>query len=96
MTNVRRKLLAAASAVALTVGLCAGSGVNAEVVVRGIEGKPLEEVRPAPAFFKPDLDIITAQPSPSEVNPCADHSMCSVASQRLTSITVHLAWKSAM
>ena len=40
MTNVRRKLLAAASAVALTVGLCAGSGVNAEVVVRGIEGKP--------------------------------------------------------
>jgi hypothetical protein len=69
MTNVRRKLLAAASAVALAVGLCAGSGVNAEVVVRGIEGKPLEEVRPAPAFFKPDLDIITAQPSPSEVNP---------------------------
>jgi len=55
MTNVRRKLLAAASAIALTVGLCAGSGVNAEVVVRGIEGKPLEEVRPAPAFFKPDL-----------------------------------------
>ena len=67
MTNVRRKLLAAASAIALSVGLCAGSG--AEVVVRGIEGKPLEEVRPAPAFFKPDLDIITAQPSPSEVNP---------------------------
>jgi hypothetical protein len=69
MMNVRRYLLAAPSAVALTVGLCAGSGVNAEVVVRGIEGKPLEEVRPAPAFFKPDLDIITAQPSPSEVNP---------------------------
>ena len=69
MTNVRRNLLAAASAVALTVGLCVGSAVNAEVVVRGIEGKPLDEVRPAPAFFKPDLDIITAQPSPSEVNP---------------------------
>ena len=67
--NIRRNHLAAASAIALTVGLCAGSGVNAEVVVRGIEGKPLEEVRPAPAFFKPDLDIITAQPSPSEVNP---------------------------
>jgi len=69
MTNTRRYLLGAASAVALTVGLCAGSGVNAEVVVRGIEGKPLDEVRPAPAFFKPDLAIITAQPSPSEVNP---------------------------
>jgi hypothetical protein len=24
---------------------------------------------PAPTFFKPDLDIVTAQPSPSEVNP---------------------------
>jgi hypothetical protein len=70
MTNVRRNLLAAASGVALAVGLCVvGSGVNVEVVVRGIEGKPLDEVRPAPAFFKPDLDIITAQPSPSEVNP---------------------------
>jgi hypothetical protein len=69
MTNVRRNLLAAASTVALTIGLCVGSAVNAEVVVRGIEGKPLDEVRPAPAFFKPDLDIITAQPSPSEVNP---------------------------
>jgi hypothetical protein len=69
MTNVRRNLLAAASAIAVIVGLCVGSGVNAEVVVRGIEGKPLDEVRPAPAFFKPDLDIITAQPSPSEVNP---------------------------
>ena len=69
MMNIRRYFLGAASAVALTIGLCAGSGVNAEVVVRGIEGKPLDEVRPAPAFFKPDLNVITAQPSPSEVNP---------------------------
>ena len=69
MMNLRRYLLVAASAVALAAGLCGGSGLNAEVVVRGIEGKPLEEVRPAPAFFKPDLSIITAQPSPSEVNP---------------------------
>jgi hypothetical protein len=68
MMNIRRYLLLAASAVALTAGLCFGR-VNAEVVVRGVEGKPLDEVRPAPAFFKPDLDIITAQPSPSEVNP---------------------------
>jgi hypothetical protein len=69
MMNIRRRLVVAGSAGAFMVGLCVGSGVNAEVVVRGIEGKPLDEVRPAPAFFKPDLDIITAQPSPSEVNP---------------------------
>lgn len=62
-----RRLSIAASLVALA--LCGVSSVKAEVVVRGVEGKPLDEVRPAPAFFKPDLDIITAQPSPSEVNP---------------------------
>jgi hypothetical protein len=38
-------------------------------VVRGVEGPPLSEIRPAPDFLKPDLDIITAQPSPSEINP---------------------------
>jgi hypothetical protein len=43
--------------------------VQAEVVVRGIEGAPLSEIRPAPTFLKPDLNIVTAQPSPSEVNP---------------------------
>jgi hypothetical protein len=64
-----RPLLVAASVVALTSGLFAGSGVEAEVVVRGVEGRPLDEVRPAPTFFRPDLSIITAQPSPSEINP---------------------------
>jgi hypothetical protein len=65
-----QKLLVAASAAALATGLYAGgSVVDAEVVVRGIEGKPLDEVRPAPEFFRPDVHIITAQPSPSEVNP---------------------------
>jgi hypothetical protein len=67
--SVRWYLLVAASAVAVTAPLCGGSKVNAEVVVRGIEGRPLDEVRPAPDFFKPDLSVITAQPSPSEVNP---------------------------
>lgn len=66
--TVREYLLIATSALAVTVGFTGASGVKAEVVVRGIEGKPLDEVRPAPAFFKPDLDVITAQPSPSEVN----------------------------
>jgi hypothetical protein len=69
MVNIRpRHSLIAASIAALAAGL-SSSGINAEVVVRGIEGKPLDEVRPAPAFFKPDLSVITAQPSPSEVNP---------------------------
>jgi hypothetical protein len=54
-----RPLLVAASVVALTSGLFAGSGVAAEVVVRGVEGRPLDEVRPAPTFFRPDLSIIT-------------------------------------
>jgi len=69
MIRVRQRFLIASSALALIAGLYGDSAVNAEVVVRGIEGKPLEEVRPAPTFFKPDLSIITAQPSPSEVNP---------------------------
>jgi hypothetical protein len=34
-----RPLLVAASVVALTSGLFAGSGVEAEVVVRGVEGR---------------------------------------------------------
>jgi hypothetical protein len=72
MMNVRGHLLIATSAVALTAGLFGGIGVKSEVVVRGVEGKPLEEVRPAPTFFKPDLSIITAQPSPSEINPSWD------------------------
>jgi hypothetical protein len=41
----------------------------AEVINRGIEGKPLHEARPAPASIFPDQHIIVAQPSPSEVNP---------------------------
>jgi hypothetical protein len=53
----------------LAVAACVGAtSAQAEVVVRGIEGKPLQEVRPAPTFLKPDVNIVTAQPSPSEVN----------------------------
>lgn len=42
---------------------------SAEVVVRGVEGAPLHEARPAPKAIYPDERIIVAQPSPSEVNP---------------------------
>ncbi len=41
----------------------------AEVVVRGVEGAPLHEARPAPGALLPDEKIVVAQPSPSEVNP---------------------------
>jgi hypothetical protein len=69
VTNFQRNLLAAASVIAVSVGLCVANAVNAEVIVRGIEGGPLEEVRPAPDYLKPDVFMVTAQPSPSEVNP---------------------------
>jgi hypothetical protein len=63
--------------IAATVGLCCIAGavvgpanpVAAEVTVRGEEGFPLHEVRPAPASLRPDFELVVAQPSPSEVNP---------------------------
>lgn len=51
----------------LAIGL--PSTVQADVVVRGEEGKPLSEIRKAPASIYPDLQTIVAQPSPSEVKP---------------------------
>ena len=54
---------------AAVLPLSFGGAAKAEVVARGIEGTPLSEARPAPDFIKPDVSIITAQPSPSEVNP---------------------------
>jgi hypothetical protein len=41
---------------------------HADVVVRGKEGKPLDEIREAPASIAGDLKTIVAQPSPSEVD----------------------------
>jgi len=59
-----------ARAAMVVFAACVGSvSAQAEVVVRGIEGKPLQEARPAPTFLKPDVNIVVAQPSPSEVNP---------------------------
>lgn len=91
--NIWLSVTAAASATALVVGLC--GALNAEVVVRGIEGRPLDEVRPAPEFFKPDPEMISAQPSPSESRHCRreycrDHKIrtASNSSTRHTSRTL--------
>jgi hypothetical protein len=59
---------AALSLLALAAVLPAAMA-SAEVVVRGEEGFPLHEARPAPAAIFPDEHIIVAQPSPSEVDP---------------------------
>jgi hypothetical protein len=57
------------TAIALIAAAAAAAPALAEVVVRGTEGAPLHEARPAPASIFPDEHIIVAQPSPSEVNP---------------------------
>lgn len=62
------RILAQGTALALLAAAAAAPSF-AEVTVRGVEGKPLHEARPAPASIFPDEHIIVAQPSPSEVNP---------------------------
>ena len=59
-------ILASSSAL---VAMLAAAPLSAEVVVRGKEGKPLDEIRQAPASIYPDLRTIVAQPSPSEIKP---------------------------
>lgn len=66
MTWNRHTALMASTAIALLMPFAAA---QAEVINRGVEGKPLHEARPAPAAIFPDEHIIVAQPSPSEVNP---------------------------
>jgi len=61
-----RPIALAIAFAALAVG---ATSAKAEVIVRGVEGRPLHEARPAPTFLKPDFEIVVAQPSPSEVNP---------------------------
>lgn len=56
----------------VAIGLTVGGAMAAHgqgVVVRGPEGKPLSEVRKAPPFLWPDFHTVTAQPSPSDINP---------------------------
>jgi hypothetical protein len=66
MKTVPRLPILAVTALALVAPIATA---RAEVIVRGEEGKPLHEARPAPASIFPDEHIIVAQPSPSEVNP---------------------------
>ena len=61
-----RFTLLASAAVLLVAAVAPAS---AEVVVRGKEGKPLDEIRRAPGSIYPDLRTIVAQPSPSEIKP---------------------------
>ncbi|MEJ0093930.1 MAG: hypothetical protein WDN46_10950 [Methylocella sp.] len=61
--------LSTCTASILAFGVLAAAQANAAVVVRGTEGAPLSEARTAPDFIKPDVSIVTAQPSPSEINP---------------------------
>lgn len=61
--------LAAQALCSIALAVVAAGTAQAEVVVRGKEGKPLDEVRESPAAIHPDLRTIVAQPSPSEVNP---------------------------
>ncbi|WP_066531147.1 hypothetical protein [Erythrobacter sp. CCH5-A1] len=65
MRKFRNAMMAAGAVLALGLP----SIGHADVVVRGKEGKPLDEVREAPASIANDLKTIVAQPSPSEVNP---------------------------
>ena len=51
------------------IGVGLPVGASAAVINRGVEGPPLSEIRPAPKSIYPDQQVITAQPSPSEVDP---------------------------
>ena len=66
--NPFRRIAVTASLLAAAM-TAAASAAQAEVINRGIEGKPLHEARPAPKSIFPDEHIVVAQPSPSEVNP---------------------------
>ena len=65
MRSIKSGIVAAGAVLAFALP----SAVQADVVVRGEEGKPLSEIRKAPGSIYPDQRTITAQPSPSEVKP---------------------------
>ena len=71
MTNILR--MGADRIAALCFAGMIGFGLpavaSAAVINRGVEGPPLSEIRPAPKSIYPDQQVITAQPSPSQVDP---------------------------
>lgn len=60
-----RKITTGIVAAGALLALILPAAVQADVVVRGKEGKPLDEIREAPASISGDLKTIVAQPSPS-------------------------------
>lgn len=58
-TRFSKHAVTLASSSAL-VAMLAAAPLSAEVVVRGKEGKPLDEIRQAPASIYPDLRTIVA------------------------------------
>jgi hypothetical protein len=71
MTDVSRLRGGRIAALCLLQIIGAGlpAAASAAVINRGMEGPPLSEIRPAPKSIYPDQVMITAQPSPSEVDP---------------------------
>ncbi|HYX20399.1 MAG TPA: hypothetical protein VFA98_06090, partial [Thermoanaerobaculia bacterium] len=64
-------LLARAGRFAIAASILVPLGTSpaaAQVLDRGIEGKPLSEIRPAPRSIYPDQKVVTAEPAPSDVN----------------------------
>jgi hypothetical protein len=64
-----RVRLDCALAISIATLLCVPQLARAEVINEGVTGSPLSETRPAPAYLRPDVNIVTARPSPSEINP---------------------------
>ena len=69
MKDVLRLGVGRIAMLCLTGMICLPAVTSAAVVNRGQEGPPLSEIRPAPKSIYPDQQVITAQPSPSEVDP---------------------------
>lgn len=63
LARAGRSAIATAILVPLSTSLA-----MAQVVNRGVEGRPLSEIRPAPKSIYPDQKVITAEPAPSDVN----------------------------
>jgi len=64
-----RKSFLALGAAGLVMAHAALAPALAQVVVRGQEGRPGHELRPAPGSLRADVPLIVAQPSPSDVDP---------------------------
>ena len=71
MTGVLRLRCDRVAALCRVGIICAAlpAAASAAVINRGVEGPPLCDIRPAPKSIYPDQQVITAQPSPSEVDP---------------------------